>query len=215
MIKFWLAIFALSFVLNANGQSKSLRVEFDYLDTTQTIHIDVLKFYISEISIHFKDGKENANFNDYWLIDFDSDETRSIELEGVSKENVSSIEFTLGTDSLTNVSGAFDGALDPIHGMYWAWNSGYINTKIEGSLQIENRTAAPFEFHLGGYSGEFKTARRVKISCDSDGGEGIMLFIDLNYFMDFIDISKTNRVMSPGKKAALLSTLFSESFVGY
>lgn len=25
-----------------------------------------------------------------------------------------------------------DGDLDPLNGMYWAWNSGYINMKIEG-----------------------------------------------------------------------------------
>ena len=43
-----------------------------------------------------------------------------------------SLYFRFGTDSLLNVSGALSGDLDPSKGMYWAWNSGYINCKIEG-----------------------------------------------------------------------------------
>ncbi|MFN4989972.1 MAG: MbnP family protein, partial [Ignavibacteria bacterium] len=36
-----------------------------------------------------------------------------------------------GLDSIDNVNTSFEGALDPIHGMFWTWNSGYVNCKIE------------------------------------------------------------------------------------
>jgi len=35
-------------------------------------------------------------------------------------------------DSLANVSGAMSNDLDATKGMYWSWQSGFINLKIEG-----------------------------------------------------------------------------------
>src|SRR5690606_2936849 len=68
-----------------------------------------------------------------------------------------------GVDSLRNVSGAQTGALDPVHGMFWDWNTGYIMAKFEG-----NAPASPSNgkllYHVGGFSGEHNTLQRVTLN---------------------------------------------------
>ena len=59
------------------------------------------------------------------------------------------IYFQIGIDSLTNVSGDLDGDLDPALGMYWAWNSGYINMKLEGKSSSCKSVKKEFQFHIG------------------------------------------------------------------
>jgi len=36
--------------------------------------------------------------------------------------------LSFGLDSIDNVQTSFEGALDPIHGMFWTWNAGYVNS---------------------------------------------------------------------------------------
>jgi hypothetical protein len=47
-------------------------------------------------------------------------------------KSISKITFSAGIDSLTSTAGIQKGVIDPINGMYWAWQSGYVNFKIEG-----------------------------------------------------------------------------------
>jgi hypothetical protein len=61
------------------------------------------------------------------------------------------VEVHWGVDSLTQVSGAMHGDLDPQHGMYWAWQSGYIAVKMEGRYTDATGKSRAFTFHLGGY----------------------------------------------------------------
>ena len=55
-------------------------------------------------------------------------------------------------DSIDNCSGAQSGALDPINGMFWSWNTGYIFLKLEGIAEASNSPLSLFEYHIGGYS---------------------------------------------------------------
>lgn len=63
--------------------------------------------------------------------------------------------FLLGTDSLANVSGALGGDLDPTKGMYWTWNSGYINVKLEGTAPMSKGRNSGFWAAPGGIQGSF------------------------------------------------------------
>lgn len=183
-------------------------INFIPTDTTGTIQLDVFRFYISHVRL-FQDERSQS-FNDVWLLDND-EEGFKIKLSNVELDQIDQIQFLIGTDSLVNVAGAFDGALDPIHGMYWAWNSGYINVKLEGTLLIADKSA-DFEYHIGGYAGEHKTARLVTLPFNAISSNELTIDIDLNNFIDYIEIDKTNRVMLPGKQASLLATFFAESF---
>jgi hypothetical protein len=74
-----------------------------------------------------------------------------------------SIAFVIGVDSIRNVSGAQDGALDPAKGMFWTWSTGYIMAKFEGvspaSIQPGNR----FEYHIGGFKGADNVVKRIQL----------------------------------------------------
>ena len=65
--------------------------------------------------------------------------------------NYSKLYFTLGVDSALNNSGAQAGALDPLNGMFWTWNSGYIFFKMEGYSTASAADLNRIEHHVGGY----------------------------------------------------------------
>jgi hypothetical protein len=69
------------------------------------------------------------------LIDFDENDSNALCLEIPDDIEFDAIQFNLGLDSLTNVSGALGGDLDPTKGMYWTWQNGYVNFKLQGSFR--------------------------------------------------------------------------------
>ena len=73
------------------------------------------------------------------------------------------ISYQLGVDSAIHLGGAQDGALDPLNDMYWAWNSGYVNFKLEGISPQAKTDLHRVEYHLGGFAGEQKTMRNISM----------------------------------------------------
>jgi hypothetical protein len=144
----------------------------------------------------------------YHLIDFEERSTWEIVVPTQNKNIIKSVNFNLGTDSLTNVSGSFYGDLDPIKGMYWAWNSGYINFKFEGRKLLDD-----FEFHIGGYLPPYSTCHGISIPIVQTN-ESIQIDVNLDSFLSNINLSSTNSVITPGEEASkiarILSTVFSE-----
>jgi hypothetical protein len=72
-----------------------------------------------------------------------------------------SLELMLGVDSARNTSGAQTGALAPDSGMFWAWNTGYIHTKLEGTLS--RSAAGTFAWHMGGYKAPYANQRWIHL----------------------------------------------------
>ncbi len=75
--------------------------------------------------------------------------------------NFKSLSFTIGVDSLYNVSGVQTGDLDPVKGMFWTWNSGYIMAKLEGTSPVSSQPNNNFEFHIGGYKAGQNTVQKI------------------------------------------------------
>jgi hypothetical protein len=120
------------------------------------------------------------------------------------------IQFNVGIDSVTNVAGAMGGDLDPTNGMYWTWQSGYINIKLEGrSNKCVTRNNA-FTFHLGGYQFPFNALQNVILPIQQR--EQINVVVDLQKFFTSFDLTTQNQIMSPGKSAIFLSNQFSTIF---
>jgi len=120
------------------------------------------------------------------------------------------IKFNLGIDSITNVSGAMGGDLDPTKGMYWTWQSGYINLKLEGKSKLCKTRNNEFQFHLGGYQNGDNALQTIILNVSEN--KEIDILIDIEQFVAAIDLSEQNQIMSPGKKAVLLSEKFSKIF---
>lgn len=161
--------------------------------------ISALRFYISDLKV-FSGKTIWTPPQKYFLLDLE--DPSSFLLEGLP-DDADSISFLIGIDSLTNVSGILDGALDPINGMYWAWNSGYINFKLEGKSSRSVNKDKGFEFHLGGYLPPFETVQHKTIYPESS--DEIVVLIDLKAFLDLIDWSTEPNIMIPGPQAQQIS----------
>jgi len=130
-----------------------------------TLYIDAFRFYIS--NLQWKNGENYYGSENCHLVDAENVSSQTIKFENVFPGTYSGIRFLLGVDSLANVSGAMSGDLDPVKGMYWAWNSGYVNAKLTGRSGACKTLHSAFEFHIGGYLPPNKTERTVVLNVDS------------------------------------------------
>ena len=118
-----------------------------------------------------------------------------------------SITFTLGIDSVIQEQGPMAGHLDPIHGFYWTWQSGYIHLKLEGRLLTDKNlkeTIMPFTLHLGGYRG----INNCIINCGLSRKPG---FNTMRFYLDAllesdVFLSKPS-VMLPGPQARKMAEI--------
>lgn len=113
-------------------------------------------YYISNITL-YKQGKIMYTHKGYYLVNQAIDSSKKI-LFDVPINNYDSIAFIIGVDSSRNVSGAQKDALDPLHAMFWTWNSGYIMQKIEGISSKSNLINNKIEYHLGGFKHPYNIA---------------------------------------------------------
>jgi hypothetical protein len=116
----------------------------------QSYNISMFKYYVGNFHLKNNRGSE-FDSKGYFLIDEDDKSSLQITIDSIPQGEYDAISFTLGVDSADNCSGAQEGALDPINGMFWAWNSGYIFLKMEGISPVSNSTGKRLEFHVGGY----------------------------------------------------------------
>lgn len=114
--------------------------------------VDLLKYYVSNFTLVRADGSEH-NFKDYHLIDAAVPASQSFSLDSVASGEYTMLRFYLGVDSARNHTGVQEGALDPIHGMIWDWNTGYIFFKHEGNFKDSTGSVMPMLFHFGSDKG--------------------------------------------------------------
>jgi hypothetical protein len=180
------------------------------IDSTQhyIINISKLKFYVSHLSFY---KNEKLVWQDNVAAHLmDSENDMSIKLTIKNNIDFNTIKFGLGIDSITNVSGSLDGDLDPLKGMYWTWQSGYVNFKLEGSMPAKNKILNKFEYHLGGYSGEYNSYNTVTLNVENTDSLNILL--ELGMFLSNWYVSGHPNIMSPGKIAVDFSKIVSTCF---
>jgi hypothetical protein len=169
------------------------------------ITIDNFRFYIGPI-IGYESGRSVSVTRDHQLLDAGDPTSLNFDLP----QHFDSLTFTLGVDSITNVSGAFGGDLDPTNGMYWAWNSGYINLKLEGRGAISPYPKQQFELHLGGYLPPHQTLQQIVLRPGSTSD--VIVHLDVMELLKEVDLSTRSNVMSPGEEAVRLSKAAARMF---
>jgi len=97
-----------------------------------SFQVSKFNYYISNIQLNGPDGATYTEADSYHLLQQSDAASLSFDMALVPAKRYNSITLTIGVDSLHNVSGAQQGALDPSNGMYWSWNTGYIMLKFEG-----------------------------------------------------------------------------------
>ncbi|WP_295683899.1 MbnP family protein [uncultured Nevskia sp.] len=122
----------------------------------ETLSVKRLQYYLSNPRLLRADGSWQAPPQDlqspegYYLIDAAKPETTHFLLPPAPAGEYSGVEFTIGVDETRNGSGAQTGALDPAHGMFWTWATGYIHFKLEGSSPASPEADHTVTLHLGG-----------------------------------------------------------------
>lgn len=179
------------------------------LDTGQAppdqVAIATFKCYITNVQL-LRNGKPVwSEAQSAHLLNAAHPASLAIALRAPNDLQFDAVQFNLGTDSLTNVSGAFGGDLDPTKGMYWTWHSGYINLKLEGRHPQHGQ----FQFHLGGYAAPHQTVQTVVLPADNNRVE---VAIELGTLLDAVSIEKQVTVMRPCAEAVRLARVAATIF---
>lgn len=167
------------------------------------------KYYVSNIALNTV-GNTGKRAESYFLVD-ESDSASAILRMPISPGDYSQLSFLLGVDSTRNVSGAQTGALDPLHDMFWTWNTGYIMMKLEGSSPLSSQPNNRVQYHIGGFSGAYSALRQINTGFVNPvavkGGQTLVVTYraDLErWFSGVHDLPIANQAvtMSPGPLAA-------------
>ena len=81
---------------------------------------------ISNFKLKKSDGTWWIHPESYFLVDLSNDLSTTLDLGSVPSGEYTELSYTIGVDSLRNVSGAQSGALSTTNNMFWSWNTGYI-----------------------------------------------------------------------------------------
>jgi hypothetical protein len=157
---------ALDFKLFANGTP--------LLDSTlytnaqgDSFSVNRFNYYISNIKLTRADGFVYHEKDVYRLVKH-MDGEESFIMENVPTGKYSKMEFLIGVDSLRNVSGIQDGALDPVHNMFWDWNSGYIFFKMEGRYRTNTQQFIDdYAIHIGGFKPPHPCLQTASLTFDT------------------------------------------------
>lgn len=114
---------------------------------------ETFMYYISNISFTDNSGNTWYEPESYHLVNAANLNSCKFNVNGVPPATYTSMTFMIGVDSARNVSGAQTGALDPAHGMFWTWVSGYVMAKFEGKSPQSTAGFNLVIFHTGGFSG--------------------------------------------------------------
>ncbi len=211
----------LTFKLAFQGQALILNKQSYITQNNDTVFIDECKFYLSNFSFTGVDGKV-VQYKLVHLIDAEDSSTCTIEFNELKNKDYQSISFFIGTDSITNVLGALDGDLDPVKGMYWAWNTGYVAARLVGHSPACHTLHHAFDFHIGGYLSPYNSIRKVTLAIpgiDSHKETGdirsLAIIADIGEWFKHpvkIDLSKTNSIVIPGNAAMMMADNYADMF---
>lgn len=194
-----LGLFSL-LLLSPLTAAAQLTVNFQLQPLPEQIQLDVLRFYITQVIVEYENGEQYKDPTLAYLLDNEDPESWALHMQEAPKNPVKKIHFELGTDSVLNVAGVLEGALDPVKGMYWAWNTGYINFKLEGILNEK-----VLEYHIGGYRSPFTTSRSITASMQ---GPDNRIRVDIMPWIEKAQALGIDATMIPGEKAAVLADNF-------
>ena len=194
---------------------KDIAKETNYISTQKdTLTFETIRFYLSDFQFTYKDKSTYKEPNSYHLIDFEFPETLNLTFKPQNGKEIESIQYSIGIDSLASVSGAMEGDLDATKGMYWSWQSGFINLKIEGKSNSCKTRNNKFQFHIGGYLAPYYAIRKIEIPIEKfqTPNNELIIQVDLAKLFNEIQLSQTNTIMIPGKEAMKIADLSTKIF---
>lgn len=196
--------FARAQVLIVNYQLKAgnslLQLGDSFLANGKWYRLDVCKFYSGAAPISV--GKK-PKFT-WRLVDFSKPESL---IQGFNfSRKTEKIFIGWGVDSITQETSKFNGDLDPLHGMYWTWQSGYIQLKLECTeLSGESHEKNGIQLHIGGFTLPFKSNFMEVMDFrrqSKSGNDSLQIVLDVAGFLSGIfearmeDAKASNKVLT-------------------
>ena len=182
----------------------------------EKITVQKFRYYVSNISVTDTKGIQTILPVDYFLVDEADSFSKIINLS-LPFADIRSIQFLLGVDSIRNVSGVQTGSLDPMKGMFWTWNSGYIMAKLEGTSEASAIGGHYYTYHIGGFKGESNTLKTISLSLPEtkETIQEIHITADINTWFKNkteLKISETPVCHMPGPLARKIADNYSSMF---
>ncbi len=186
----------------------------------ETVNFSTFKYYVSNVKLIKADNSVWSEDESYHLVIVGANSSVEFEIENVPTGDYKAVEFTIGVDSLRNVSGAQTGALSLTNQMFWTWNSGYIFLKAEG----QETGGQAFTYHIGGFRNSNGTNALQTISSAFGGTNAsvspnatpvIHYMVDVAGFFDgqsSLSVMNTPSVVMPGTMAVMISQNYAQMF---
>ncbi|PWU03872.1 MAG: hypothetical protein C5B52_02615 [Bacteroidetes bacterium] len=233
----FISLFSTGFINGAHqGYGDSVRVRFRATVNGQPLKFDstytnsfgedftvtAFRFYVGHLALNNSNNTWVKSRTAYHLVDAKISTSEIIEIPRGTKK-ITKLKFQVGVDSLDNVSGAQDGDLDPAHGMFWTWNTGYVMAKLEGNSSFSKVPTGSFTYHIGGYKGVDKAIRNIELSISNEMAIAILqsktddLIVDVEIGKWFdsvhpLKIAEKSFVHGPGPTAKLYADNYSTMF---
>jgi len=180
--------------------------------------IDKFKFYVSHISVVTADHREHPLDDACHLVDAADSASSAITIpaDGLRGLRMVSLHFLLGVDSTKNVSGAQAGDLDPLKGMFWTWNTGYVDAELEGKSDSSHAPVHFLSWHVGGFRQRQNAARGIALSLEGTPVDRIIV-IDADILKWFdghspVRITLTPLCHEPGPLAMTIADNYASMF---
>lgn len=184
-----------------------------------TFTVTKFNYYVSNIRLIKTDNSVYAEPESYHLVKSSDPASLVFTIAGVPRGEYSSVSFVLGVDSARNVSGSQTGALDPAHGMFWSWSTGYIMGMLEGTSPQAPGTGA-LTYHISGFSGANNVLKTINLSLPLNAQVGaatpvVHVKTDIAEWFRSPNLTKfgiTYLIHSPGAAARSMADNYADMF---
>jgi hypothetical protein len=189
-------------------------------ETNDTLTFTTFNYYLSNVRLKKADGTWWVHPESYFLVNLSDPTSFELAIPNVPIGYYSAMEYTLGVDSLRNVSGAQGGALSISNNMFWSWSTGYIMTKAEGISN--NSSSGSFSFHLAGFEGPDNVVTKrtfdfiTQIPLTVKNGKVIEVHYTVNpmhLWDNAPSVSVLNNIATTGTEAKTMALAFYNSIV--
>jgi hypothetical protein len=199
----------LTFIPRWKGKEIPVDSVFSIGSDGDSMRVSALRFYIYNIRFESENAAVWSSGNEHFLVDVFEESGASIPIKSSAQLKFDYLSFSIGVDSTLQTTGAQSGVLDPIHGMYWAWQSGYIAWKLEAEL-AHSAQSKKIQWHVGGFRAPYQAQRTVRLKL-TEQLHPIKCGIQLDELLSEIERSPAE-VMSPNNTAMLLADRFQTCF---
>jgi hypothetical protein len=200
--------------INIHAELNNAPIELNHKTAINTqgdsILFSTLRFYMTSIEIKQQGSYNALDTIHSRLIDWSIPESHFISITLKNSNPVEQLHFILGVDSTLQYNGIGAGDLDPTKGMYWTWQSGYINFKLEATYYPPGKKEEQIALHIGGFQYPYNTEQAIALTTHSTA---IHLIVNLDEIIIYSLQEKLKQVLSPGTHAVTFSKLMSHSFI--